>query len=319
MGRGFESLLRHQSSRATIESSSIAGVHLRAPDSDFSVFRLLTILPFPVLRVLAAFVAFWVRVLGWRRGLLDGYLGRCLSDRTEAERKNVASGFYRYLGELVAEVFHGPRIAQAELEARVTLDNPEVVQSQLDAGKRVLILAAHHCNWEWLLLRCSTAFSEPLWAAYKPPTLASGDRALKRMRMRFGATLVPAKELVQSLLERRGTVRLLAMNADQSPAASNEQQTWLPFFGQETAFYRGPGWIASKMGYAVAFAAMRRVREGHYAVRFVPLTGAEQRIKDPDDVLVAYASALQAHVNEHPVEYFWAYKRWKRGKRLYDK
>jgi KDO2-lipid IV(A) lauroyltransferase len=281
------------------------------------VFRLLTILPFPVLRALAAFVAFWVRVLGWRRRLVDEHLSRCLADRTEVERKHVARGFYRYLGELVVEVFHSQRIAQAELEARVTLDNPEAVQSQLDAGRRVLILAAHHCNWEWLLLRCSVAFSEPLSAAYKPPTLASGDRALKRMRTRFGATMVPAKELVQSLIERRGKVRLLAMNADQSPAASNEQQVWLPFFGQETAFYRGPGWIAAKMGYTVTLAAMRRVREGHYAVRFVPLTGTE-RIKDPDDVLVAYASALQEHVHEHPVEYFWAYKRWKRGKRLYD-
>jgi lauroyl/myristoyl acyltransferase len=52
-------------------------------------------------------------------------------------------------------------------------------------------------------------------------------------------------------------------------------------------------------------------------VRFVPLTG-EGRIADPDDVLVAYVRELQAHVHEHPVEYFWAYKRWKRARRLYD-
>jgi lauroyl/myristoyl acyltransferase len=135
--------------------------------------------------------------------------------------------------------------------------------------------------------------------------------------MRFGATMVPAKDIVQTLIERRGKVRLLAMLADQSPAASNEQQTWLPFFGRETAFFRGPGWIAAKMGYTVVFAAMRRARSGHYAVRFTPLTG-EGRITDPDDVLIAYVRELQAHVHEHPAEYFWAYNRWKRGKRLYD-
>jgi KDO2-lipid IV(A) lauroyltransferase len=282
------------------------------------VFRLLTYLPFPVQRALLRWVAFWVRVFGWRRGLVDVHLQRCLAERSPAERNSVARDFYRYLGDLVAEILYGDRIGPADLEARVRLDNPEAVQSQLDSGKRVMILAAHHCNWEWLLLRCSTAFHEPMFAAYKPATVASGDRALKRMRMRFGATLVPAKQIVQQLIEQRGKVRLLALVADQSPSVSNEQQSWLPFFGQQTAFYRGPGWIASKLGYTVLLAAMRRERPGHYAVRFVPLASAGQ-ITDPDDVLRAYARELEAHVRAHPVEYFWAYKRWKRAKRLYDK
>jgi len=281
------------------------------------VFRLLTLLPFPVLRALAATAAFGARVFGWRRKLVDQALERCLSDRPDAERKQVARGFYRYLGALVAEVVYAVRIPQADLEARVVLDNPQIVQSILDGGKRVMILAAHHCNWEWLLLRCSNAFGDPLVAAYKPASREAGDRALKSMRTRFGATLVPSKEIVQALIERRGKVRLLALLADQSPAASNEQQVWLPFFGHETAFFRGPGWIASKLGYTVVLAAMRRTRSGHYAVRFVPLTG-EGKIVDPDDVLIAYVRELQSHVHEHPSEYFWAYNRWKRGKRLYD-
>ena len=314
MGRGFESLLRHQ----VLQSSTIAGVHCRAPQPLNPVFRLLTHLPFPVQRALLGWIAFWVRVCGWRRGLLDDHLGRCLSDLSPAGRDQVARDFYRYLGDLVAEILYADRIGLADLEARVRLDNPEAVQSQLDSGKRVMILAAHHCNWEWLLLRCSNAFREPLFAAYKPATVASGDRALKRMRTRFGATLVPAKQIVQELIERRGTVRLLALVADQSPSVSNEQQSWLPFFGQETAFFRGPGWIAAKMGYTVLLAAMRRERPGYYAVRFVPLALAGQ-VKDPDDVLRAYARELEAHVRAHPAEYFWAYKRWKRAKRLYDK
>ena len=282
------------------------------------MFRFLTFLPFPVQRTLFGWIAFWVRVCGWRRGVLDEHLGRCLADRPQAERDRIAGDFYRYLGDLVAEVLYGDRIDLADLEARVRFENPAEVQSQLDDGQRVMILAAHHCNWEWLLLRCSTAFHEAMVAAYKPATFAAGDRALTRMRSRFGATLVPAKQIVQHLIEQRGKVRLLAMVADQSPSARNEQQSWLPFFGQETAFYRGPGWIATKLGYTVVLAAMRRERPGHYAVRFVPLAVAGQ-VKDPDDVLRAYASELEAHVRAHPVEYFWAYKRWKREKRLYDK
>jgi KDO2-lipid IV(A) lauroyltransferase len=204
-----------------------------------------------------------------------------------------------------------------QLVERVRLENPGDLQSVFDEGKRVLILAAHHCNWEWLLLRCSTAFDVPMTAAYKPATMPSGDRALKHMRSRFGATMVPAKQLVQHLLEQRGSVRLLALLADQSPAVSNEQQTWLQFFGRDTAFYKGAGWIATKLGYTVWFAAMRREQSGRYAVRFVRLDRPGERM-DADAVLQAYASTLEAHVHAYPVEYFWAYKRWKRQKRLYD-
>lgn len=288
----------------------------RAPTGD-SVFRFLAMLPFPVLRGLFGLAASCVRLLRWRRPLVEEHLERCLAERTPRERHSVAADFYRYTGELLAEVVHADRIALPDLEARVRLENPEDLQAQLDAGKRALILAAHHCNWEWLLLRCSTAFGTPLTAAYKPVKLAAADRDLKRIRGRFGAAMVPAKQLVQHLIERRGAARLLAMVADQSPAACNEQQAWLRFFGQDTAFYQGPGWIASKLGYGVWFAAMRRERPGHYAVRFVRLDVPGERL-DPDRLLQAYVAALESQVHAHPVEYFWAYNRWKREKRLYD-
>ena len=281
------------------------------------MFRLISRLPFPVLRVLAAFAAFWVRVSRWRLPLVVSHLDRCLGARTAAERVAIADGFYRYLGELVAEVLHAPRISRDELEARVRLENTADLRALLDDGQRVMILAAHHCNWEWLLLECSIAVGPPLTAGYKPASLASADRALKDMRSRFGAHLVPAKQLVQHLIEQRGTVRLLALIADQSPAASNDQQTWLPFFGQDTAFFLGPGWIANKLGYTVWFAAMRRERRGHYAVRFVRLDTPGQR-PEVDEVLRAYVRELETHLRAHPLEYFWAYNRWKREKRLYD-
>jgi len=281
------------------------------------VFRLFSFLPLPVLRVLLGFVAFLLRVFGWRRAVVDAHLGRCLADRPKDVRDGIARDFYRYLGELGAETFHAPRILPAGLERRVRLENPEVVQAILDRGQRVMILSAHHCNWEWLLLRCSTAFHEPMVAAYKPASFGAADRALREMRSRFGATMVPAQQLVTHLLAQRGKARLLALLADQSPAAASEQQTWLTFFGQETAFFRGPGWIAAKMAYSVFFAAMHRERPGYYAVRFVPLAAAGQ-VADPDQLVAAYAHELEAQVRAHPAEYFWAYKRWKRAKRLYD-
>jgi KDO2-lipid IV(A) lauroyltransferase len=281
------------------------------------VLRAISVLPLPLLYAVFGALAFLTRLFRWRRDLVLGGLGRCLPDAPDAERKRLAADFYGYLGELVAEAVHGARISPESLAVRLRFENPEAVEEVLRNGKRVILLAAHHCNWEWLLLRCSTAFGVPLVAAYKPASRERADRALSAMRTRLGATMVPAKQVVQYLLEQRGGVKLLALVADQSPAASSEQQNWLPFFGQETAFFRGPGWIGAKMGYQPFFIAMRRERRGHYVARFVPLLTAGER-PDPDRILEAYVRALERQVREHPVQYFWAYNRWKRARRLYD-
>jgi KDO2-lipid IV(A) lauroyltransferase len=280
------------------------------------VFRALALLPLPLLYAVCGALAFVARLAGWRARFVREGIARCLPVSPEAERRRIAAGFYSYLGELVAEAIHGARIDAADLAGRLRFENPEAVEEVLRGGRRVMLLAAHHCNWEWLLLRCSTAFGTPLVAAYKPASREAANRVLAALRSRFGATMVPAKRVVQHLLEQRGGVKLLALVADQSPAASSDQQCWLPFFGEETAFFRGPGWIGAKMGYQPFFVAMHREGRGRYAVRFVPLPGPVERA-DPDRIVEAYVRAVEAQARQYPEQYFWAYNRWKRSRGLY--
>jgi KDO2-lipid IV(A) lauroyltransferase len=279
--------------------------------------RLISRLPLPLLYAICAGAAWLLRIVGWRAGFVEEGLARCLPERTEAERRRLAGEFYAYLGRLVAEILHGARITPGQLEMRLRFEDDAAVRETLASGRRVMLLAAHHCNWEWLLLECSRRLGAPLVAAYKPVSTGFADRWARDMRSRFGAKMVPAKDIVQHLIAQRGQVRLLAMVADQSPSAKSDLQTWLPFFGQETAFFQGPGWIGAKLGFEPVFIAMRPDGRGRYVVRFVPLARPGERAT-PEGILRAYVNALEQHVREYPAQYFWAYNRWKRAKRLYD-
>ena len=281
------------------------------------MLRVLALLPLPLLYAFFGFVAWVLRVIGWRRNLVEQGLARCLPELGEEARHRTLRQFYVSLGRLVAEFVHAPRISPASLEQRMRFENPELILDALRANRRVLLLAGHHCNWEWLLLRCSTAFEEPLVAAYKPASSARADVAIQAIRTRFGATMIPANDLVQHLIAQRGRVRLLAMLADQSPPARSEQQCWLPFFGFDTAYYRGPGWIGARMGFDPYFIAVRPDGRGRYIARFVPLLASGER-PDPDRILRAYVKALEQNLAAYPAQYFWAYNRWKRPKRLYE-
>jgi KDO2-lipid IV(A) lauroyltransferase len=150
---------------------------------------------------------------------------------------------------------------------------------------------------------------------YKPISLASADRWARETRSRFGAIMVPAKEIGPYLVARRRQVKLLAMLADQSPSRSNEHQTWLTFFGQDTAFFQGPGWIGARLRFEPVFIAMRPTGKGRYVARFIPLFGPGERV-DADQILRAYAGVLEQAIRHSPARYFWAYNRWKRPRVL---
>ena len=260
--------------------------------------------------------AWCLRVCGWRRDLVRRQLARCLPELEPAARSRIEAGAYQHLGQVAAE-FLGQRFLDRDsLAARMRLEQDAPLRACLAGQGRVLILSAHHANWEWQLQRLATGFGQHLTAAYKPTRRAWVDDWLRRIREQFGCRMVKSQDLVPHLLAQRGQVRLLAMLADQSPAAVSEQQSWLEYFGQPTSFHSGPGWIGAKLGFTVVFAAMHRERRGHYAVRFVELAAAGSR-KEPEQILAAYVHALEQHVREYPAEYLWVYNRWKREKPLY--
>lgn len=274
------------------------------------LFRLISRLPLPFLYALCGFLAWILRVTGWRRRLVDDALARCMPGQSVGERAALANRFYGSVGTLAAEVMYGSRMSSDELERRLRFENEEVVHDAVAAGRRVLILAGHHCNWEWLLIGVSRLFSRPLVVPYKRISLDSADRWALAVRSRFGATMVPADDIGPYLVARRRQVHLIAMLADQSPALSNEGQVWLPFFGQDTAFFQGPGWIGERLRFEPVFLAMRPDGKGRYVARFVPLGTPGERM-DAEQILRAYVGALEQSIREHPEMYFWAYNRWK--------
>lgn len=280
------------------------------------LLRLISRLPLPVLYALFGLVACILRAVRWRRNLVDDGLGRCLPEKSAPERAAIAREFYRGLGRLAAEVMHGSRIPVDELERRMRFENDVVVRDALAAGRRVLLVAGHHCNWEWLLLAVSRRFAEPLVVPYKRISVTSADTWARTTRSRFGATMVPANDVGPYLVARRRQVKLIAMLADQSPARSNESQAWLPFFGNETSFFQGPGWIGERLRFEPMFIAMRPDGKGRYVARFVPLGAPGERM-EAGQILLAYVQALEQAIHEYPAGYFWAYNRWK-GPRIVD-
>jgi KDO2-lipid IV(A) lauroyltransferase len=280
------------------------------------MIKLLSRLP---LRALYAFatllylLAFYV--VRHRDHVIREQIARVFPDLTPAARERLHKDYLKNFCDVMVEVLKSVSISAADLCTRVRIVNGEAPRHFLDAGQSVMFVTSHLCNWEWLLHGVALQLGYPVDAAYKPLHDQWAERLMLEVRSRFGARLVPAKELLTDFMKRRGIVRAVGMNADQAPV-STDKRYWTQFLGQDTAFYVGAEQIARAMRLPILYASMRRVRRGYYEVEFKPLwDGREATL--PNTVTERYARACEIDVLKSPADWLWSYRRWRLKKPLY--
>ena len=232
-----------------------------------------------------------------------------------AEQRLIHQRFLRNFCDVMVEVLKSASMSEADMRAHVQIENVEAARRYLDAGQSVMLVTSHLCNWEWLLHGMTLRLGYPVDAAYKPLHDQWAERLMLRIRTRFGARLVPAKELLADFLKRRGIVRAVAMNADQAPV-STDKRYWTQFLGQDTAFYIGAEQIARAMRLPVVYVSVRRIRRGYYQADLKPLWDGRE-VTEPHTVTERYARACEIDVLAHPADWLWSYRRWRLKKPLY--
>jgi KDO2-lipid IV(A) lauroyltransferase len=278
--------------------------------------KLLSRAPWWALYALSGFIYFLAYyVVRHREAVIRGQLERVFPDMPERERIAIHKRFLKNFCDVLVEVLKSVTLSPAEMSARVRLVNPSEARAILDAKQSVLFVTSHLGNWEWLLQGVVLQLGYPVDAAYKPLHDAWAERLMRKVRTRFGARLIPAKELLADFLQRRAIVRAVAMNADQAPV-STDKRYWTRFLGQDTAFYVGAEQIARATRLPILYVLMRRVKRGHYEVEMRPLWNGRE-VLEPNAITERYARACEADVLKYPADWLWSYRRWKLKKPLY--
>jgi KDO2-lipid IV(A) lauroyltransferase len=271
------------------------------------------------MRALYAFSTFlyWLAfyVVRHRHQVIREQLAKVYPDSSDAERQVIHKQFLKNFCDVMVEVLKSASMSEDDMRAHVHIANIEAARRYLDAGQSVMFVTSHLCNWEWLLHGVTLQLGYPVDAAYKPLHDPWAERLMLKIRSRFGARLVPAKDLLADFLRRRRIVRAVAMNADQAPV-STDKRYWTRFLGQDTAFYIGAEQIARATRLPIIYMAMRRIRRGFYQVELKPLWDGRE-VTEPNTVTERYARACEIDVLESPADWLWSYRRWRLKKPLY--
>ncbi len=239
----------------------------------------------------AAWIAY--RLLGLRRSVVRGNLRRSFPEATPAALGDIEREFVRRQGEIVAEAFYARQIGKSELIERVTLANPEVIAGAAPPRPLVLV-GAHHGNFEWMLLRLSLEFGDRIVGLYKP---LRNSRMDARMKAKFREAAA------------------IGLVADQVPRTSPDKH-WVEFLHQETPFYMGPEMLGRALRSKVVNVRMDRLARGRYVLVFEPLNEPGEKLA-AGEITTRYARALERWIRDDPPGWWWSHRRWKLKRETY--
>jgi len=253
-------------------------------------------------------------VFGYRKKVVFDNLRNAFPEKSEEEVKDIAYKFYRYFPDLLVESVKMATIKPEEVIKRIELLNPEEVYQYTEQGKGVIGVTSHYGNWELSIHRLSLMMDVPELIVYKPLNNKVFNKIHNQIRSRFGAEMVPMKQILRHIIKLKNVPHISMFVADQTPTYQDSDY-FMEFLNQDTLVYTGAERISRLTKFPVVFCEVRRKeKRGYYSCRFTTL------VENPDEypeheITHIHNRFTEEIIRSEPAFWLWSHRRWKRKRR----
>jgi KDO2-lipid IV(A) lauroyltransferase len=274
---------------------------------------LISLLPFWLLYLISDVLYLVIyHLVGYRTQVVRTNLANAFPEKTPEERKAIEKKYYHYLGDLIVETIKMLTISEKQVRRRMAPEHgspDELVADIFKQGQSIIGAVGHYGNWELAALRFSLVTNEERVIVYKPLANKVSDNLFKKVRARFGATLVSMKDVLRKLVALRNIRSFTVLVSDQTPVQESVQY-FAHFLNQPTAVFLGIEKLAKMTNSVVVFCDLKCVRRGYYTYNFVPLVTDPKNTTEHEitDIHVAY---LENMIKAKPEYWLWSHRRWK--------
>jgi KDO2-lipid IV(A) lauroyltransferase len=272
----------------------------------------LAYLPYSVLYLLSEGIYFLLAyVVRYRWRVVTENLRNSFPEKSEDEIKRIGKAFYRHFAQVMVEILKLTRMSDAELKRRVVFRNPEVLERHYQAGRMALGLSSHAGNWEWVLTSGAIWLSAEVDGVYKPLSNPFFESFMCELRTRTGAGLIPMRDTLRDMVQRRGEPRVVSLLSDQA-AGPEDRPYWTTFMNQDSGFYTSADRLAARFQAPVVYVSIRRLRRGYYEIVLTELYDGNTPLPaDSFPITEAFVRALEEDIRAAPEQYLWTHRRWK--------
>ncbi|MDE7409594.1 MAG: lysophospholipid acyltransferase family protein [Muribaculaceae bacterium] len=272
---------------------------------------LLSKLPLCLLYPISSFAAWVLRdVVGYRRKVVEDNLRRAFPKASPESVKIWTQQFYRHLCDTFIESIKLLGISDKEVDRRIKVFNPEIVDQAIAEGHSVVLFLGHYGNWEWVpaIVRHFRNDAEMV-QIYHPLRNKVFDRLMLKIRSRFGSESIPMANTYRRLVElqRGGNGFVAGFISDQRPAG-HHTDNWTEFMGIETDYISGGEIIGNRLHCKYVYLDVEPTDRGHYNLTF-------KEIKPIDDgkdfpYTRSYLKLLEDTIRRNPPYWLWSHKRF---------
>ncbi len=285
-----------------------------------AVWYVFSLLPMRVHYVISDLM-FWLlyKLVGYRRDVVRKNLTESFPEKSEEELQRIERGFYHFFCDYLVETVKLMTISREEMKRRVVFKHAELVDEIMGSGQSIALYLGHYCNWEWVS-------SIPLWLnpnawcgqVYHPLENKDFDKLFLKIRERMDAHSIAMQDTLREVVnhKRNNQPIIIGYISDQVPYWTNIHH-WVNFLNHDTPVLTGTERIVHKMGHAVLYLDIHRVRRGYYEAELKLVTREPQKMKD-FELTDIYFEMLEKSIRRSPEFWLWSHNRWKRTREEFD-
>jgi Kdo2-lipid IVA lauroyltransferase/acyltransferase len=278
-----------------------------------ALIRFLNLLPAPAARWLGRSLG----ALAWRfdarhRKQVRRHMDLAFRDeKSAAEKERLCRSYFEHIGLAVVEFARLEQITPQNVDDLADLSELKVFDELLARGKGLLVVPAHHGNWE--LCGYSVALKGyPLRSVARPLDNAAVNDLVTAIRERSGNQIIQKWKVLWKLKKLLDAGGVVVLTTDQNAGVAG---TFLPFFGVLASTLTSPADLHLATGAPIVVASMNRKPDGIHHVFRVWDVIEHRKTSDYDAdvkaVLTRVNAAMEKSIREYPEQWLWVHKRWK--------
>lgn len=276
----------------------------------YGIITPISLLPFPLLYGLSDFLYYVIYYgFGYRKKVVFQNLSNSFPEKTKGEHIEIAKKFYRHFCDLTLESLKVFTISEKEVNDRMVLKNPEVVDRFFDQGKSVIIAGGHYNNWELFAVAIDSMVKHQTIAIYKTLTSKYFDEKMQVTRGKYGLRMISAKLVKEVFESEKDNLTATIFGIDQSPPFADKCH-WITFLNQDTGVLFGAEKYAKEYDYPVVYCRINKEKRGYYSFEFEDVSDRPNQTKH-GEIVEKVTRMLELDILKKPEFWLWSHKRWK--------
>lgn len=230
---------------------------------------------------------------------------------TQNRKDEIIKEAYENLVYNLYEFVENQYLSFEQMKEKIDIENEEILQKEIEKGKKIILITAHYGNWE-LISSFFSMYFKSMTVVGRPLKNKYLNDDLRRIRNSTGSEMVDKNGSAKALLKALKSDRMVGLVIDQSVNVRDGAK--INFLGKLATQSDSASRLSLKMDTVVIPIFTQKIGFGKYKCIIKDIIEVPTELEGEEQI-VEYtqrqADIISEQIFEKPGDWFWHHKRFK--------